>query len=154
MQDADAAAIVGEAHLRLAAAIEVQARSVGERNVADFAHGGFIAVDAAERMDGDDGGDDEQQHRGGGGDHDVARQAGLLRLRHHQLGRGQADFGGGGFQAIGRIPCQFCLCEGDGVARIRFDPGANCRFFFRRRLAMEPSQQARGFRLDPAPLLA
>ena len=151
LQDTHFAAIIGEADFGFAVAVEVQGRSIFQRDVADLADAGLETLHPAERADGDDGGDDEEHDRDGGGDHDVARQAALLFFADDLRQRGQGDFGGGAFQSLGRFPCCFGTGERNGVAGVSLYPCANFGFVLRAGIAVKPGQQARCFRFDRGP---
>lgn len=151
LDDPHLAAMAGKADFHFAVAVEVDDRSVVQRDIANFAKRRLIAVDAAEGADGDDSGKDEEQDRDGGGDHDVARQAALLLFADDLRHRRQGDIGGGALEALGRIPCGFGTGKGYGMAWVAFDPVANLSFFLGCRLTMKLSQQARGFRFDRVP---
>lgn len=154
LKQAHLATNIGEADFRFAVAVEVKGRSVAQSDIANFANPGFIAIDAAEGADGDDRGDDEEEDGERGCDHDVAGEAALVFFADDLFDRGQRNLGSGALQPVGGFPSRFGAGEGDGVARIGFDPGADLRFFLRRRGAVKPDQQARRFRFYRGPAVA
>jgi len=150
-EQADPSAIFGEAYLCRAVAIEVKARSIRQGDRADFADSRFVAIDVIKGLGGDDRCENEQQHSHRGGDHDITRQAPLLFCTNDFSHRGQWDVGGGAFQSLGGFPCCFGPGESDSMAGIGFDPSAKRGFVLSCRIAVEPCQQTRGFRLDLVP---
>jgi hypothetical protein len=150
-EQADPSAIFGEAYLCRAVTIEVKARSIRQRDCTDFADSRFVTIDAIKGLRGDDGRENEQQHSYRGGDHDITRQAPLLFFTNDFSYRGQWDVGGGAFQSLGCFPCGLSPGESDSMAGIRFDPSAKRGLVLSCRIAVEPGQQTRGFRLDLVP---
>ena len=66
----------------------------------------------------------------------------------------QCDFRRSAFQPFCRVPGGLRLGKGDGVACVRLDPCPKFGFVLWRRLALQLSQQARGFPLYLVPASA